>query len=79
MGPLFSDLSHLENMKRLQAISDQMQLLIHQRNANVVNFKSEVGIHVEGIQSVIEKSKVEFQEGETKTTNEDHGRDRGGY
>lgn len=45
MGSLLSNFSHLERMKRLQAISDKIQLLIQQRNAKVDDSKTEIVAH----------------------------------
>lgn len=62
--PLLSDLSHLKGMKKLQVISDKIQLLIQQRNAKVDKSKSEIIVYVEGIPSVIEKPKVVIHDDE---------------
>lgn len=47
-----------ENMKKVQAIFEKLQLYIRQKSANVVDSKPKVIVHADGIQRVTEKPEV---------------------
>lgn len=60
-----------ESTKKVQVTLDKLQLYNQQKSAKMVDSKPKVVVYTDEIQNFTDKSQVEIQESEVKTTNED--------